>query len=215
MPTKGDANVRRGTAPATRPLPLAQARHRTSTAAGRDLVVVGLCGSGPRRPARPPPSPQAANRQSPPAARFAPDVTASAAPFRSRMPCRASTTSCACCQRSVRSFARHCLTIRSSAVSAADGAPGRRRWITFEDRDDEVRAGFGGKRACAGDHLVQHGAEREDIRARVDAFAAYLLGRHVRQSAADGPRICCHGRVGARSRGAAGRAPGPARSPAA
>ena len=35
------------------------------------------------------------------------------------------------------------------------------------------------KRALAGEHLVQHRAEREDVGAVIDRLAAHLLGRHV------------------------------------
>ena len=41
------------------------------------------------------------------------------------------------------------------------------------------------ERAPAGQHLVQHAAERPDVRAPVHRLAARLLGAHVRRRAED------------------------------
>ena len=43
--------------------------------------------------------------------------------------------------------------------------------------------GLAGEGALAGGHLVQHQAEGEDVGARVERLAAYLLGRHVSRRA--------------------------------
>ena len=41
--------------------------------------------------------------------------------------------------------------------------------------------------ATAGDHFVEHGAEREDIRSRIRGFPLRLFGRHVGGGAEDRP----------------------------
>ena len=41
------------------------------------------------------------------------------------------------------------------------------------------------KSALTGGHLVHHGAGGIDVTARIDGFAAQLLGRHVGQSSGD------------------------------
>ena len=50
------------------------------------------------------------------------------------------------------------------------------------DARRERRRGIGHERAAAGQHLVEHRAEGEQVGSRID-FAAELLGRHVRQGA--------------------------------
>ena len=45
------------------------------------------------------------------------------------------------------------------------------------------------KRALAGEHLVQHGAEREDVGAVIDRLASHLLGRHVAGRAVNSCRL--------------------------
>ena len=61
----------------------------------------------------------------------------------------------------------------------------QRRRIAAEDRGDDTRVARALERAPAGDHLEQHGAEREDVAARVDVAIFELLGRHVVQGAED------------------------------
>ena len=51
--------------------------------------------------------------------------------------------------------------------------------LFVEDGDHRVRAGAALERPAAGDHLVQHTAEREDVAARVGGQAAGLLRGHV------------------------------------
>jgi hypothetical protein len=64
---------------------------------------------------------------------------------------------------------------RNERVQVRDGT-GR----TIEDRvvDDRRRAATECLRAR--DHLIEHGAEREQIGSRIDRLSARLLGRHVR-----------------------------------
>ena len=56
----------------------------------------------------------------------------------------------------------------------------------FENFGDEARLRRGLERPPAGGHLVQEGAQREDVGARVRWQALDLFGRHVRQRADEG-----------------------------
>ncbi len=56
-----------------------------------------------------------------------------------------------------------------------------------QDRGDHVDGGRAVERASAGQHLVHHDAEREDVGSRVDPRAPRLLGRHVGDRAEDVP----------------------------
>ena len=66
------------------------------------------------------------------------------------------------CQRASGSFSRHFLTTRSS--DGGESGPQRRdrRRIVLEDGPDQARARPAFERLAAGEHLVEHGAERED-----------------------------------------------------
>ena len=71
---------------------------------------------------------------------------------------------------------------RSSTASSSSGTPGLIRSAAGLAVQDRVEHGTGrgsGKRTLAGDHLVEHRAEREQVRARVDGLPKRLLGRHV------------------------------------
>jgi hypothetical protein len=59
----------------------------------------------------------------------------------------------------------------------------RRSGLGAEDGGQRRGAGVAAKSAVARHHLVQNGAEREDVRARVEPLALGLLRRHV----SDGP----------------------------
>ena len=61
-------------------------------------------------------------------------------------------------------------------------APGVGDTTPFARHDARHR---GDERRLAGGELVEHDAEREDVGARVERFAARLLGRHVRRRAED------------------------------
>ena len=134
-------------------------------------------------------------------------------PFTSSMPFRAITRSCARCQRSSGSFARH--------VRPADRArhAGSKRPTDSAGRARESRRS-GSLRppsnAFAAEHLVEHGAEREDVRARVGA-RPQLLRRHVLQRADDRPRRGqrCSASARRHSAAAAPAQPSRGRSPAA
>jgi hypothetical protein len=59
----------------------------------------------------------------------------------------------------------------------------QRSRLFLEDRRREAGARLAGERSGAGDQLVEHDAEGEDVAARVGVMAFDLLGRHVRQRA--------------------------------
>ena len=64
--------------------------------------------------------------------------------------------------------------------------PGRQRAqvdVLAEHRDEQVGHVLAVKRPPAGEHLVEHDAERPDVRALVDRAALGLLGRHVGRGA--------------------------------
>jgi hypothetical protein len=61
----------------------------------------------------------------------------------------------------------------------------RRRDRLLEQRLDDGDVAAAGEQPRAGEDLVERGAEREEIRARVVGLGAQLLGRHVRELAAD------------------------------
>ena len=63
-----------------------------------------------------------------------------------------------------------------------------RRWhrLVAQNRAADFARGRAVERHLAGRHLVNHRAERKQIAARVNLFAAHLLGRHVRHGAQHG-----------------------------
>ena len=69
-----------------------------------------------------------------------------------------------------------------------DTCGGQRGRLRLEDLRDEARLGGRLEGAVARDHLVEHGAEREDVAARIGLVPFELLGRHVLQRAGDGAR---------------------------
>ena len=58
-----------------------------------------------------------------------------------------------------------------------------RRRFGVHDRADQARLALALERLLPGHHLVDDGAEREDVRARVSVFPFELLGCHVLQRA--------------------------------
>ena len=62
---------------------------------------------------------------------------------------------------------------------------GEIRRILLQDRRHRVRGGVAVESASAREHLVQDGAEGENVRARVGRPAAHLLGRHIAERAHD------------------------------
>ena len=87
---------------------------------------------------------------------------------------------------------------------------GHRRRVALEDRPDDARLAAALEGAPAGHHLVEHGAEREDVAARIDVAPLELLGRHVEQRAEDRARPGQRRRSRSRGTGAAaGAAPAP------
>ena len=64
----------------------------------------------------------------------------------------------------------------------------QRRRIDVHDRRDQARLALAVERLPAGEHFVEHGAEREDVGARVDGLSLHLLRRHVAHGAEDRTR---------------------------
>src|SRR5258708_6682077 len=62
----------------------------------------------------------------------------------------------------------------------------RRSRSVVQDVVENDGAGRPGKRMLSGNHLVEHRAERKQIAARIQLFAARLFRRHVRDGANDG-----------------------------
>ena len=60
-----------------------------------------------------------------------------------------------------------------------------RRRLLLHDRRDERGLARAGERLAPGDHLVEHGAERENVRARVGLLALELFRRHVLEGPED------------------------------
>ena len=57
--------------------------------------------------------------------------------------------------------------------------------IARQDLGQRVRAGVARERDAAGQHFIQHAAERPDVRALVDGLTARLFGAHVGRRAHD------------------------------
>ena len=76
---------------------------------------------------------------------------------------------------------------------------GRRR-VFLQDRVHRLDRRIGVERAAAGEHLVEHDAEREDVGAVIDGLAAHLLGRHVAHRAEHRARARQRTRMGEQGR---------------
>ena len=94
-------------------------------------------------------------------------------------------TSRALCQRSSGSFERHVPDDPVERGRRHRLDPRDRRGLLFHDRRDERGLARARERLAPRDHLVEHGAEREDVRARVGFLALELLGRHVLEGPED------------------------------
>ena len=68
--------------------------------------------------------------------------------------------------------------IASTICCSCAGATERRRLVA-DDREQDRASGIARERPRAGQHLVEHGAEAEDVRARVRRAPFGLFGRHV------------------------------------
>ena len=82
---------------------------------------------------------------------------------------------------------------RDRAPAARAAGPRDRRRIVLQDRGDQGGLARAREGLAAGRHLVEHGAEREDVGPRVGFFSFELLGRHVLERAEDRSRLR-HGR---------------------
>ncbi len=71
------------------------------------------------------------------------------------------------------------------------------RRLFAQDRGHRLRAGFSLERAAPREHLVEDGAECEDVRAVVGGLAAHLLRGHVARRAHDDALVGVHGSRGA------------------
>jgi hypothetical protein len=105
----------------------------------------------------------------------------------------------AVCQRSSGSFARHAATIRSSAAGTDGWNRDTGGGSSLRNRAKQPRARLAFKRRPAGQHLEQHGAERENVSARIGLESFDLLWRHVLERAKNralrshaGRRRRCH-----------------------
>ena len=77
------------------------------------------------------------------------------------------------------------ILLQTFAEETSDGWGRRRRQrgpvrLAFDDRRERVRCRFAAERAVAGQHLVEHAAERPDVRSLIDCLTTRLLRRHVR-----------------------------------
>ena len=98
---------------------------------------------------------------------------------------RADTTSAAVANRSSGDFARHRRTICDSVggICGFTSASGGGSCVRTASSVPSVLSALNGR--AAGEHFVEHGAEREDIGASIDGLAADLLRSHVPGSAGD------------------------------
>ena len=62
--------------------------------------------------------------------------------------------------------------------------------LFFQNRRGNAELAFAGEGALAGQHLVEHSTEREDVAAAIDFFAFDLFGRHVLEGANNGAFLC-------------------------
>ena len=119
-------------------------------------------------------------------------------------------TSRALCQRSSGSLREARGRCRSSAGGVTGCSSRDRARLGREDRRHHARRRLALERLLAGEQLVEHAAEREDVGARVGLAAFDLLRRHVLRRAEDhvraGERL---GRSDRRSRWTPWRSPTP------
>ena len=74
--------------------------------------------------------------------------------------------------------------------------------LLSQDRGEHFRRVFSSERPRAGEHLVEHQAERPDVRALVDELTFCLLGRHIGSGAEDDAHLRqCRRREGRREGG--------------
>ena len=89
----------------------------------------------------------------------------------------------------------------SSSFGGSDGIQFDWRGRNFiQNRVEDDRRRVSGKGLTSSGHFVEDDAERKNIRAQIEFFAAGLLGRHVRDGA--------HGGAGSRERFACGASAG-------
>ena len=80
------------------------------------------------------------------------------------------------------SFSRQSSSVRRTAGETPDGSASRSA-VALEHARERARDVLAEERGLARQHLVEHAAERPDVGAPVDGFAARLLGAHVRRRA--------------------------------
>src|SRR5262245_7354050 len=71
-------------------------------------------------------------------------------------------------------------------------------WVALQNRGGDARLALSFKSAPAGNHLVEHGAEREDVAARICLLTLELFRRHVGQRSENGTIGSAH-RIAIRS----------------
>ena len=113
------------------------------------------------------------------------------------MAIRASAMSCS------RSFGLRSQAAAQQLANARRCCGWKRRPVDLlsQDRGEHLRRVFSGERARAGEHLVEHQAERPDVRALVDELSFRLLGRHVGGGAEDDAHLREGGRREGRREG--------------
>ena len=158
-------------------------------ARSRSASIAGVCRAGQRLHAAKPVTSAAtmavSRQREQPVSRSAGatlDSCAAGEPAPSNAPSSASHTSPMSRTRCVRSLCRQ----RRRSVATRRRETGRQqRPIRFagQHRGQHVGDLLAGEGALAGQHLVEHGAERPDVAALVDGFAARLFRAHVRSRA--------------------------------
>src|SRR5439155_550424 len=104
---------------------------------------------------------------------------AGAAPSVPAIHASSSRRSAAVCQRRTGSLARHLLT-RTIECGRGQRLQRRERLRLFlEDRRDQTGLAGRLERTSAGQHLIKHQAQREDVASDIGLLALELLRRHV------------------------------------
>ena len=88
-------------------------------------------------------------------------------------------------KRSSGRFSRQCWRSRASAGENLSAERFDLRRLLAQDRRHRLDRRTVGEGASAGEHLVEHDAEREEVRAVIGRLAAHLLGGHVADRAED------------------------------